>query len=256
MITDKSLLENGYKFFNLKNYNQDYYNELIKNSYNHSCSEMLQNLSTFSISGYSSLNEDELRTKLSFENFPFKYDFFISDNESNKLKNRDFTHRISITSDSFDNSRIVSEMIIRNYLYDISQYWFENNYRSDDALPVVNIIKKIQKDIVSTHYNVDVNSYFDDNWKVQHTYFPKNSFIISHADGQNLNRLCAILIYLSDNHKVEWGGNLILNQGELAIPPKSGNVAILDFTKHNVEHAVDKLKSDYGRYTYLSFIEY
>lgn len=89
------------------------------------------------------------------------------------------------------------------------------------------------------------------------TYYAKDDFIDEHRDGKNLNRLCAFLLYFGNNqlHIKEQGGRLIINStGEpIYIEPVRPNYVILDFTKHNILHAVEKCATDFNRFTLLCF---
>jgi hypothetical protein len=85
-------------------------------------------------------------------------------------------------------------------------------------------------------------------------------FIENHNDGGydlNRGRLCVILIYLSDekDHKAD-GGKFILRDDKLheEIPPFKGNFVMLDFTKHNLFHEVEKVKNNFRRFCYISFV--
>jgi Rps23 Pro-64 3,4-dihydroxylase Tpa1-like proline 4-hydroxylase len=75
-----------------------------------------------------------------------------------------------------------------------------------------------------------------------------------HQDGYVDGRICVVLIYLNDSdYKEEWGGNIVFNDVD-TIPPLFGNVAVLDFTKHNAHHEVKEVVDGYGRYAFLSFV--
>jgi Rps23 Pro-64 3,4-dihydroxylase Tpa1-like proline 4-hydroxylase len=79
-------------------------------------------------------------------------------------------------------------------------------------------------------------------------------FLLNHQDAINdiKNRgHCVILIYLSSDYQKGNGGELIVGN-ELEVEPIFGNVAIMDFTKHNPEHAVREVKG-YNRFCYINF---
>ena len=83
-------------------------------------------------------------------------------------------------------------------------------------------------------------------------------FIEPHTDGNNLGRLCVILAYLSDIEDYnDGGGKLIIRDKDNnthEVLPVKGNYVMLDFTNHNINHAVEVVKNDFERYCYLSFI--
>ena len=53
------------------------------------------------------------------------------------------------------------------------------------------------------------------------------------------------------------GGELVIleNGVEVVVSPIKGNFAILDFTRNNANHAVNPVKNDFVRYTYINFYE-
>ena len=83
-------------------------------------------------------------------------------------------------------------------------------------------------------------------------------FLINHRDGDGGytgDRKCAILIYLSTDYENGKGGEMVLSKdknNEEWIEPIYGNVAIFDFTKHNIWHRVEKING-YNRYCYINF---
>jgi GDP-L-fucose synthase len=90
------------------------------------------------------------------------------------------------------------------------------------------------------------------------TLYENGDFITPHRDGFNKSRYCVILIYLSDEKDYnDGGGELVImeNGVEVVVPPVKGNFAILDFTRNNPNHAVNVVKNDFIRYTYINFIQ-
>lgn len=90
------------------------------------------------------------------------------------------------------------------------------------------------------------------------TLFENGDFIRMHHDGKNLGRICVLLIYLTDNPNSSYhGGELIIEEAPhtfVKVPPYKGTFVILDFTKHNVRHAVEKVTNNFERLCYISFI--
>mgnify|MGYP006194963861 FL=1 len=67
-----------------------------------------------------------------------------------------------------------------------------------------------------------------------------------------------MLIYLSpEKEYIDGGGKLILQDKGYydEVIPVDVNFAILDFSKNNPNHAVEAVKNNFVRYTYINFIE-
>ena len=95
----------------------------------------------------------------------------------------------------------------------------------------------------------------------QVTMYNDGCYLVNHLDGPegyySPDRHCVILIYLTEDYQKGNGGELVLSktkkkEDELWIEPTYGNVAIFDFTKHNIWHRVEKVKG-YNRYCFINF---
>lgn len=55
---------------------------------------------------------------------------------------------------------------------------------------------------------------------------------------------------------INGGGRLIIDDGNIKeeVLPVKYNFSILDFTENNVNHAVEVVKNDFRRFTYIDFI--
>ena len=65
------------------------------------------------------------------------------------------------------------------------------------------------------------------------------------------------MIYLSDEKDyIDGGGKLIIDDGDTKeeVLPVKYNFSILDFTENNVNHAVEVVKNNFRRFTYIDFI--
>jgi GDP-L-fucose synthase len=88
------------------------------------------------------------------------------------------------------------------------------------------------------------------------TLYENGDFITPHRDGFNIWRYCVILIYLSDENKYnDGGGELVIEENGIReiIKPIKGTFCILDFTRNNAYHAVNHVKNDFKRFTYINF---
>lgn len=122
-------------------------------------------------------------------------------------------------------------------------------------------------DFIGKIYNID-RKYINAR-PLNVTHYAKDDFIDQHRDGRNAKRLCAFLLYFGDpkSYKKEYGGRLFVSNKKIfnyndyslydnhfiSVEPVRPNYVILDFTKHNVIHAVEKCFTDFNRFTLLCF---
>lgn len=145
----------------------------------------------------------------------------------------------------------------------ITQQWFELK-QGEEATYVRYFHQLIKKIIRPIYPEVDEN-FSNLEFQSALTIYQKEDFIDFHRDGENAGRLCAILIYLSplEGYKTTFGGQLQISsddEGELGkipvteILPVRGNIALLDFTRHNPWHAVNRLTENWKRVCFISFL--
>jgi len=152
----------------------------------------------------------------------------------------------------------------------VTQSWYYKPYLDLSDKPLeFDVIYKKMNSYIAKIYNLDeknVSGY------PNITYYDKNDFIDVHEDGKNINRICGLLLYLTpeENYKKEYGGKLYLRPADLPIhpieytlehlpihvDPISPNMVILDFTKHNILHAVEKCYKNFYRTALLTFFVY
>jgi hypothetical protein len=133
---------------------------------------------------------------------------------------------------------------------DITQKWFEFWGFDMDCLYFMEISKKI---LDNFYPNIDINY----EQSPQFTLYEDGHFIAEHNDGENIDRVCALIIYLSyDEDYNDGGGELIVtgNSGKIyTIKPTFGTFSLLDFTKNNAKHSVSEVKNGFKRYAFISF---
>jgi Rps23 Pro-64 3,4-dihydroxylase Tpa1-like proline 4-hydroxylase len=226
MLDKEFLFKEGYLVFDLESYDVDLYNEL-KQTFDLTTAK--NSINSIRMNGNSN-NTDTIEFILKKYNLT---DYII---EKNNV-------RLSNKTSEYQN--IIKEII--PHYNKISQMWFY----SDDLNPtgLSNISDRINKKIVKELYNQTVTEYIIPEL----TLYTEGCFIENHNDGEQNFRNCVILIYLNKNWKEEDGGEIILN-GNLYIPPTFGKVVVLDFLHNNIEHAVNKVKNDFERYTLIRFI--
>ena len=113
------------------------------------------------------------------------------------------------------------------------------------------IFRSIIESIISRVYEIDYST--TDN--PLYTKFKKECWIAEHQDGIQEGRICALLIYLNKDYENGFGGELVVDKN--IITPEFGNVAILDYTKNDIDHAVTKvLKDNFERKAILLFAKH
>jgi Rps23 Pro-64 3,4-dihydroxylase Tpa1-like proline 4-hydroxylase len=147
--------------------------------------------------------------------------------------------------------------LVQDNNWTIGQQWYEAEQILENT-EIFQFFRNALAEFVPTLYpelNKDNIMYYDN-----FTLYENGDFIENHNDGgydSNRGRLCVILIYLSDekDHK-DGGGEFILRDDKLheEILPFKGNFVILDFTKHNLFHEVKKVKNNFQRFCYISFV--
>lgn len=168
----------------------------------------------------------------------------------NQIENStEYTHYVQL--DQLEERR----RLIQENNFTLFQQWYEI-YKSDSK--VENIKDYFRKKIENLLFEL----YPELNTKnIEHidtiSLYENGDFIKPHSDGQNLGRLCVILIYLTEKENYnDGGGKLIISNKDLyeEVLPVRGNYVILDFTQNNVSHAVEPVKNDFSRLCYISFV--
>lgn len=254
MVLDKEkLLKDGFLSFNLKDIDESLYNEL----YQLSNKKILETFIKHIRYEFSVKNQHEFEI---IKKICEKYISNVQTDDNNIRLNSKFKNNFD------DFISVYSEL--ENYSKNEFQYWFFNNltFSNDggDYFEIKNnLIEKvnsIHKFILSHFYNITKSIYLE-NKSVDLTLYTKNGHIVNHQDGFDENRLCVILIYLNDDYKEGYGGELkISTQGvlhtktECIVKPEFGNVAILDFTKNNPHHEVLSVIDDnFKRFAFIKF---
>jgi len=153
-----------------------------------------------------------------------------------------------------------------------SQLW--EQIKTDKIHHAMYNFRKIWLDNFSKLYpEVDINNLrFQDSI----TLYEDGDFINWHKDGEDdhnidTRRICAILMYLSDESEYNDGGGKFLveikpkkiptttdiptlPENYEAVLPLKGNFVVLDFKTNNLRHAVEEVKNNFKRYCYLTFV--
>lgn len=155
----------------------------------------------------------------------------------------------NITNKSFSELEEIKKDILKNYTNGIDNSLNQIWYFIPPIYPT-DSFNKILKPLMHYFYDYDMKQCQSDI-----TMYNDGCFLINHqdaiADIDERKGHCVILIYLSTDYEKGKGGELIIGN-ELEVEPIFGNVAIMDFTKHNPEHAVREVNG-YNRFCYINF---
>ena len=224
----ESLKLKGYCDFELKDFNEEYYNLFEKIKYK---KEDVEYLNYFKM---------------------VRFDYHNESTETHVRHSKQF--------DSFEDANIFKKELLKTYDYEnMSQLWI-----SSLQFPKDFIDKKFETvfyDILEYFYN---KTQKDVTMAPQWTCYSEGCFLKDHNDGrgEEYQNTCAILIYLNEEWKEEWGGNLILrntkytnNNGMVSykVVPTFGKVAVIDLEIFDTSHAVEDIIGDHNRCTLLSF---
>lgn len=162
----------------------------------------------------------------------------------NPFKNPTPEFASDISNLPFDELDLIKKKIIKNYTfetgYGLDQIWFYKNIESRKILD-------FRYKLYSLFYNINTG-----NCGTNITLYNDDCFLKNHQDSNLSNdRQCAILVYLSTDWDESKGGELVIDN-TTSVSPIFGQVAILDFTKHNPYHMVNKVNG-FNRYCLLSF---
>ncbi len=245
MIFDKNiLLEEGYLSFNLHDLNADLYERL------HSLfdKEKLLNLINkirYECVVFDDVNENDIN-KISLK-YLHENDNFV-ELSVNKI--------LRIQARNKNNFSDIENLykIIKSYSKRDIQYWYYTSVGNTDGEYNKNIVlltHDIFKDIIEKLYPLQKNLNYGN--RVDLTLYTKDGFIENHEDGYDQNRLCVILIYLNEDYKDGFGGEIKIKDSNI-IKPKFGEIVILDFTKNNLKHEVLPVLDD--NFKRLAFIKF
>lgn len=141
--------------------------------------------------------------------------------------------------------------ILENYEYTCDQLWYFG--WPYDVKSKKNPFTELVKPIFEYFYDKECKGA-----NSQVTMYNDGCYLKNHKDGAGGytgDKHCVILIYLSTEYEKGKGGEMILSKdksNEVSIEPVYGNVAIFDFTKHDIWHRVEKVKN-YNRYCFINF---
>jgi translation initiation factor IF-3 len=261
-LDKKLLIEKGYLTFNLKDLDENLFNEFKKvltKKYLRSKIDILR--------------ADFVVTKENIDEFleiPDKYEVKIDERivsaghpkGSIKAMNKYYATIPILKEIQKDISKVDTSST--KYNHD-GQAWMYGMYPRT-SMEKINLIESLYVQTVVELYKEDIINHKEFKTKpninnqdpfigagTDISLYVKDNYISNHADGIDGNRLCVVLMYLNDDWESGYGGEIIVKE-EITIPPLFGNVVILDFTENNVEHEVKKvINENFERFAIIKF---
>ena len=248
MIDKQRLKEYGFIQFNIKDVDENLYNQL---------SDIIEE-------GPEKYQEDLKIVRTSFlEPFDELSDIYeLLGNENDyKIEMLDYDERedgrLTKITVIFNSHKLASEFKERVYQphRTFEQFWHYNMELPEETKPIVHqIFSKIIDDVYNKQLLADKLTY-------EFTWYGKDCIISSHEDVWSGDlpdpmKQCSILLYLNKHSYDESdGGYLCVDNDKNKVYPKFGNVAMLEYDHIAQEHRVEPPRTDYGRYGFLSFVD-
>ena len=187
-------------------------------------------------------NEFMINADRDAENFGYRYEY----NDGG----RDIPYEKTIK-----NSEIAERAkLVQENGYKEIQKWGEF-FLGAEYSQIISFMRKNVEEFVSKIYP-DLKDNFVHQDSI--TLYENGDFIEPHTDGMNHARYCVVLAYLSNPEDYnDGGGKLVLGCGdeiETYVDPTNINFVLIDFTKSETLHAVEAVKNNFKRFTYINFI--
>lgn len=272
MILDKKkLIENGYLVFNLKDLNEDLFNKFLEEfnkDYLRRKINYFRNDSTVLTDKITEFNKDlyKFPVKPDEKNPMFFERDYLEDFFGNKVHCTDIKAKFQGKLENLKKlQNYLDDMIKTSSVEQNGQQWYYGNFRNDTPGQKLELISSLYLETVKSIYKDDIVSEnsFDGRTKYNQdnnitlgtdiTLYLKNNYIYPHEDGVDGNRLCVLLMYLNEDWKDGYGGEIIIDE-KVTLPPLFGNIAILDFTENNTSHEVKKIiNENFERFAIIKF---
>jgi len=248
MIDKQRLKEYGFIQFNIKDVDENLYNQL---------SDIIEE-------GPEKYQEDLRIVRTSFlepyDNLSNIYQL-LGDVNDYQIEMLDYDERengrLTKLTVIFKSFKLANEFRSRVYQPHriFEQFWHYNMGLPEETKPIIHqIFSKIIDDVYNKQLLADKLTY-------EFTWYGKDCVISSHEDVWSGDlpdpmKQCSILLYLNKHSYDESdGGYLCVDNNKHKVYPKFGNVAMIEYDHVAREHRVEPPKTDYGRYGFLSFVD-
>ena len=140
----------------------------------------------------------------------------------------------------------------------VFQKWYEYSIKTNSGeIECFDFFKNFCKRILDYFYPEYEINY--DARTGGFTLYEDGHFIQDHKDGNNVGRVCVVIMYLSSEleYNDDGGGELVIrtnSEKEYTIKPILGTFSLLDFTKNNNYHQVNEVKNGFKRYAFINFL--
>ena len=259
MILDREkLLRDGYLTFNIKEVDLDLYNRLYSNFQDQTYSNKNWSLR------YETTIIHESEKKLRETILDYFKELNINDNHNFSIDKKNETskidsHMVRMFIHEYDLNTLKSlqKKLDKFTTNKNGQSWY---YKNKCPFSTELIKELFNKTIINELYNEDIidkdkySKFYGIYQDTDFTLYIKNNYIETHQDAEDKGRLAVFLMYLSDDYKDGYGGEIVVNN-EKTVTPEFGNIVILDFTKNNLQHEVmPVLDENFHRYAIINFL--
>jgi Rps23 Pro-64 3,4-dihydroxylase Tpa1-like proline 4-hydroxylase len=214
-------------------------------------------INDFLKSGYYVGNTNELTTNK--DEFFEKIDLLFKSSETKDIYKYRLDYNIYSPQENYKILLTEEEIPLREqYIIEnnrkIGQRWWESQGPSYTLDRLKEYFEGISENLIGKLYP----EYIGNMSHVSNfTLYENGDFIEKHRDGKNEGRISVILIYLSyEKDYNDGGGQLIIEENKIqtTVLPINDNFCVLDFTQNNPEHAVEAVKNNFRRFTFIDFI--
>jgi len=223
----KNLLKTkGYTSFNLKDFNQEYYDYFLP----------------FKCNEESNLKEHIKGLRADYVGMNLQKDSYKTFSEA-EIEKEELLQIVKGKKEGENNfSQIYYQFHFRAVFEKLM------GFDGGSTPPYAKIISNITKQFFDIDDSVELSA------TTNITYYDKECMLASHSDGTGTGRICAVLIYLNETYDYNDGGILVLGN-EYKVLPVFGNVAIIDLQSFDILHEVTKVTGGLGRFALLSFVK-
>lgn len=243
---------------------EDFKNSFRNSLYQDDMMEMANQFNTIRFDLTSPIHPDKMQEIVEKHNLLVRINDFKNINFSEETKL--FKYQTNFAYNKPQNKKLDNSEIedIQNFIDlitsqtpidNISQIWLYS--RGPEYNNEFSSIDLIWKQIYDLFYSNEYPENTVSRSLIEKTRYSKNCYLEPHEDGQGNGNIFGIIVYLNNRYNKSDGGYLTFGEGDSAmeIEPIFGNIAVIDFSKNDPRHAVEKVTEGDGRFAYISFIK-
>lgn len=228
----EKLKKDGYTFFELNDFDSEFYNFLLP----YKCNESKNLKDDFKYLRVDAMEEHDIQ------------------NPAKERERMQIAKKFDSFEEAFEKKSQMVDFLSKNKKMICSQMWFYNDLSAvipdDDDL---DILKQYIDNLIRYYFDFDESQELC-LFSPTFTYYDDGCHLGNHSDGTGTGRICSLLFYLNEDYDAQNGGCLLLNNKQLVVP-KFGRVAIIDLQTFDIPHMVTEVMGGVGRYAFLTFVK-